>query len=92
MVNPEDEFVVGVAEKIYGKSYNGMPPGWRLRLKTALIVDAVDLFYETVLDLTVSEQVVIKGYPLKCNGTTNWRSGHTIVNYMKGVLLEVRRS
>jgi hypothetical protein len=54
-------------------------------VKTALIIDAVELFYEAALDLTLRERFVIRSYPLLCNATNNWDSGHTIVNYMKGV-------
>ncbi|KAJ3628095.1 hypothetical protein MTP99_015421 [Tenebrio molitor] len=81
IVNPDSAYVEEIAQKIYGEE---VQTGWNLRVKTALIIDAVELFYEAALDLTLRERFVIRSYPLLCNATNNWDSGHTIVNYMKG--------
>lgn len=76
-----------IASQIYTEEkYQLIPPGWLLKYKTALLIDSVDLLYHAVLDLTLSEQAVIKSQSLMCNGTQNWDSGHTIVNYLKGVI------
>ncbi|XP_044259602.1 glutamate receptor ionotropic, kainate 2-like isoform X2 [Tribolium madens] len=83
--NPENEDVMTIADQIYTQEkYKEIPAGWLLKHRTALLIDSVDLLYHAVLDLTLSEQVVIKSQILYCNATNNWDSGHTIVNYMKG--------
>ncbi|KYB29341.1 glutamate receptor ionotropic, kainate 2 [Tribolium castaneum] len=83
--NPENAEIMSLADQIYTQEkYKGIPSGWLLRHQTALLIDSVDLLHQAVLDLTLSEQVVIQSQTLYCNTSNNWDSGHTIVNYMKG--------
>lgn len=80
MINPQSPRVIGVA-----RNMSGVQAGRKLRLKSALIVDAVHLMYETIQDLSAFEQVVITPKAIFCNTTDNWNSGQTVMNYMKGV-------
>lgn len=56
-----------------------------LTVESALLMDAVHLFYETLTDLSLSDQQILNETPLFCNSSESWGRGHTIINYMKTV-------
>ncbi|CAH1961061.1 unnamed protein product [Acanthoscelides obtectus] len=58
-------------------------PSWKMRYETALIADAVQLFYETLYDLTIDKKKSITATPLSCHEDSSWNEGYTITNSMK---------
>lgn len=60
-------------------------PAFSLTVESALLIDAVHLFYETLIDLSLSDQPILNETPLFCNSSESWDRGHTIINYMKTV-------
>lgn len=92
LITLEDKHVLGVANQIRNSLEMRDSSGkkeWTLLTQTALIVDAVALFYQALIELTLakSEHNVIEAKPLFCESESNWKNGHTIVNYMKRVIL-----
>lgn len=93
IVNPELSKTISIAEKIQQVKHRdsqsfedfGVIAAWKLRLKTALIIDAVTLFYEIVHELLSSKVVMLSTQPVYCNNSDNWHNGYTIINYMKRV-------
>ncbi|CAG9818345.1 unnamed protein product [Phaedon cochleariae] len=55
----------------------------KLRVETALLIDAVQLFYETIYDLTIDRKMIIQARPINCKSTDNWKYGDSIINLMK---------
>lgn len=96
MINPETEEVINTTGRIQKKKRNADPledlaviGAWKLRLESALIVDAVKLFYETVYSLTEDQKMSIKATPIHCKSNDNWADGYTIINLMKTVKLSL---
>ncbi|XP_072375700.1 glutamate receptor ionotropic, kainate 3-like, partial [Diabrotica undecimpunctata] len=92
MLDPDSKEVTQITENIQKMSalpFSGIPillQAWKTKLETALIIDAVQLFYETIYDLTKNKKKVIRGVSLSCsNNQSNWNEGYTITNLMKSV-------
>lgn len=98
MVNPEKEAVITIAGNIQKKKRNANSledladtGAWKLKFESALIVDAVKLFYETIHSLTADadnnqmQQMYINPMPIHCKSNDNWADGYTIINSMKTV-------
>ncbi|KAK5649936.1 hypothetical protein RI129_000965 [Pyrocoelia pectoralis] len=85
LVDPTTDVVIEAAEDIQLTKKNMKMPtsaphisAWKLKTTSALIIDAVHLFSETLQDLhgfTISQ--------LSCNATDNWAYGSTIYNFLK---------
>ncbi|KAF2904858.1 hypothetical protein ILUMI_01329 [Ignelater luminosus] len=52
-----------------------------IRTEAALMIDAVNLFVETVNHLHKTEMIVSR--PMDCDGRDTWEGGYRIVSYMK---------
>ncbi|CAG9827078.1 unnamed protein product [Diabrotica balteata] len=91
MLDPDSKEVTQITENIQKMSalpFSGIPillQAWKTKLETALIIDAVQLFYETIYDLTKNKKKVIRGVSLSCSNQSNWNEGYTITNLMKSV-------
>ncbi|CAH1961053.1 unnamed protein product [Acanthoscelides obtectus] len=91
IIDPEDTEVMQLAESIYkfrkSREVNTedevLFPSWKMRYETALIADAVQLFYETLYDLTIDKKKSITATPLSCHEDSSWNEGYTITNSMK---------
>nr|CAH7747485.1 unnamed protein product [Callosobruchus chinensis] len=91
IIDPEDTEVMQLAESIYKfrKTRDAtiedevLFPSWKMRYETALIADAVQLFYETLYDLTIDKKKSITATPLSCHEDSSWNEGYTITNSMK---------
>ncbi|XP_074039147.1 glutamate receptor ionotropic, kainate 2 isoform X2 [Leptinotarsa decemlineata] len=78
MVDPEQTDVKQIALIVQPHG-----DGHKVRVETALIIDAVTLFYETLYDLTIDQKKILKALPLNCKSTNSWNDGYTIINLMK---------
>ncbi|KAG5874608.1 hypothetical protein JTB14_018818 [Gonioctena quinquepunctata] len=54
-----------------------------MKVETALLMDAVTLFYESLYDLTIDEKKTVKPVSLPCGSGNSWTDGYTIINWMK---------
>ncbi|KAF5301502.1 hypothetical protein FQR65_LT08805 [Abscondita terminalis] len=92
IINPEDSRVIEISQRLQQlRSNNGLKPeafkhfeSWKLQTQSALIIDAVYLLYETLIELRISKLDV---KPLFCNTTESWGKGSSIINYMKAKTL-----
>uniref|UniRef100_A0A6P7GIM5 Glutamate receptor ionotropic, kainate 3-like isoform X2 n=1 Tax=Diabrotica virgifera virgifera TaxID=50390 RepID=A0A6P7GIM5_DIAVI len=93
MLNPDSKEVTQITENIQKMSalpFSGFPillQAWKTKLDTALIIDAVQLFHETIYELTKDKKKIIRGVSLSCSNQSNWNEGYTITNLMKSVAL-----
>lgn len=69
---------------LYSDMSNANIAAWKMKTETALLVDALMLFVETLKD--VGEYNVNS---LHCNTTASWEHGSTIFNYMKMVTRKI---
>uniref|UniRef100_A0A6P7GKP7 Glutamate receptor ionotropic, kainate 3-like isoform X3 n=1 Tax=Diabrotica virgifera virgifera TaxID=50390 RepID=A0A6P7GKP7_DIAVI len=89
MLNPDSKEVTQITENIQKMSalpFSGFPillQAWKTKLDTALIIDAVQLFHETIYELTKDKKKIIRGVSLSCSNQSNWNEGYTITNLMK---------
>ncbi|XP_050502337.1 glutamate receptor ionotropic, kainate 2-like isoform X3 [Diabrotica virgifera virgifera] len=94
MLNPDSKEVTQITENIQKMSalpFSGFPillQAWKTKLDTALIIDAVQLFYETIYELTKDKKKIIRGVSLSCSNQSNWNEGYTITNLMKSRTFE----
>ncbi|XP_060525037.1 glutamate receptor ionotropic, kainate 2-like isoform X4 [Cylas formicarius] len=56
---------------------------WKMKLSTALLLDGVRLFYETIGEFGDTQSELLSTQSLSCDGTKYWRFGYTIVNTIK---------
>ena len=92
LVDPDDFKIKQVAEFInasqIAKTLNfsdGINPA-TMRVETALMYDAVLLFAEAIRQLVGSDPPhPIQPIPMKCDDSTTWKNGYSIINYMKSV-------
>lgn len=91
MLNPELTEVMEIADnlqRLRKETSSNVPillQAWRTKLETALIFDAVELFYDTLYNLTVGKKKVIAAVPVECAGDSTWNEGYSIINLMKSV-------
>lgn len=92
MIDPERGDVIKAAGNIQKKKRNAdsledlaVMAAWKMKLESALIVDAVNLFYETVYSLTEDQKMSVNAQPIDCKSNDNWADGYTIINLMKTV-------
>uniref|UniRef100_A0A1Y1KNL0 Ionotropic glutamate receptor C-terminal domain-containing protein n=2 Tax=Photinus pyralis TaxID=7054 RepID=A0A1Y1KNL0_PHOPY len=85
LIDPTAPLVIEAAQEIQlAKKKRKMlthPPhitAWKLRASSALLIDAVNLFSETLKDM--HSFTVLQ---LSCNATDNWAYGSTIYNFLK---------
>ncbi|CAH0553020.1 unnamed protein product [Brassicogethes aeneus] len=88
IVNPNSPDVIRHTKEIQkliipSTNFNENFQGIKLRLRTALTIDSVRLFYETVHDLLSAGIINLNTQPMYCNTTDSWHNGYTIINYMK---------
>lgn len=92
MIDPEETEVMEIAENIHKirreKKLDDVDiymPAWKLKFETALVVDALHLFYDALYDLVTDERKHIKQHPILCHRNDNWNEGYTLTNIMKTV-------
>ncbi|KAK4883093.1 hypothetical protein RN001_006412 [Aquatica leii] len=92
IINPEDSRVIEISQRLQQlRSNNGLKPeafnhlaAWKLHTQSALIIDAVYLLYETLIELRITK---LDTKPLFCNTTESWGKGSSTINYMKAKTL-----
>lgn len=91
MVDPDENYVIELAGLLErdraqeGKTREESEyiAAWKLKVETALMVDAVTLFASALSELEMAKQFNIR--PLYCNTTDNWEHGYSVINFMKTV-------
>ncbi|XP_017778458.1 PREDICTED: glutamate receptor ionotropic, kainate 2-like isoform X2 [Nicrophorus vespilloides] len=89
LMNPEHRNMIELAEKLQrmkmkmglNLTYFDHFAAWKLTTKTALLVDAVSLFFETIRDFKLTKPFDVRN--LGCDSTNNWEHGYSITNLLK---------
>lgn len=81
-MNPENPQVKNVHRELQRATDE---KSWNLRVDSALIIDAVHLFYDALMDLSLSSRLNLNAKTLMCGYSASWEHGYTIINYMKTV-------
>uniref|UniRef100_A0A182HTL3 Ionotropic glutamate receptor C-terminal domain-containing protein n=1 Tax=Anopheles arabiensis TaxID=7173 RepID=A0A182HTL3_ANOAR len=90
LIDPEEEKIKQVADFLNASQiaktlelHDGLNPA-KMRVKTALMYDAVLLFAEALKHLIGSEPPrLLEPISLKCDDPTTWKNGYSVINYMK---------
>ncbi|KAK5650421.1 hypothetical protein RI129_001450 [Pyrocoelia pectoralis] len=92
LINPEDSRVIEFSHRLQQlRLNNGLKQeafnhlaAWKLQTESALIIDAVYLLYETLMELRISG---VDSVPLFCNSTDSWGKGLSVINFIKAKTL-----
>ncbi|XP_058127389.1 glutamate receptor ionotropic, kainate 2-like [Anopheles ziemanni] len=90
LIDPEEEKIKQVTEFLNASQIakklsltDGLNPA-KMRVETALMYDAVLLYAEALKHLIGSDPAhLLEPLELKCDETTTWKNGYSIINYMK---------
>ncbi|CAG9865359.1 unnamed protein product [Phyllotreta striolata] len=88
MLDPEQIEIMEMAESLQKQNAPGsdlpvLLESWKTKLETVLLFDAVELFHETLRNLTVDGKKKIRSRRIDCDGPTAWNDGYSIINLMK---------
>ncbi|KAJ8910751.1 hypothetical protein NQ315_017208 [Exocentrus adspersus] len=83
VMDPESKTVVDTVKRVHRSFKLIEDKAWKLDLESALIVDAVQLFYETIFQFTEDQKSSIRTKPIDCKSYDSWTGGYTIINSLK---------
>lgn len=79
-MNPDEQKVVDTAAELSFFSNSSLFESGRLKLETALLIDAVQMYHQALNDL---DNVDVKS--IDCSAGDYWEYGHSLINLIKTV-------